>query len=124
MPLAQVQVIGGHIGGGVEKNVPTSRSSFRDPSQGVLHPGKVGLSRVSEQVVTVRSRAVEEAIQHGLVDPHLRRRHRNVSRRGAPSPVELSDAVHRVVIVEGEKELIVRFEGIGLADQPQKRHSH
>ena len=83
----------------------------------MLHAGEVRLRRVGEEVVSARARQRQLAVERRLVDPQLRRLHRHVGRFGAAGAIELPDAVHRVVIVEGEQKAVAGLERIRLADQ-------
>ena len=119
MPAAEVEAVRGHEGGGVEQHVPARACAPADPLQRVLDAGEVGLRGESEEVVAPGGRLRGRG-RARLVHPQVRRHHRQVDGAGAVCAIELADAVHGVVVVEGEQELVSGRERVGLADQLQR----
>ena len=85
----------------------------------MLDAGEVRLGRIGEEVVAVRGRVLEIALEQAVVDAEVRRLQRDVRRRRALRAGELPDAVDGVVVVERRQEAVLRPERVGLADEPQ-----
>ena len=119
MVATQVEPIGRHEGGGIEEHVPTAILSPLDPLQWMLNSGEVRLGWKGEEVVATLLGEAPGGVQQRFRDPHLRRSDRNIGGPRPVGPVEFADAVDRVVIVEGQEELVPGLEGIGLSYQLQ-----
>ena len=119
-PAAEVQPIGGRECGGVEQHVPAVLLCERNPVERMLHARKVRLRRIGEQSVATARRPRKMFCELA----HRRRACRAAppgrrSSRQCLRARELADAVHRVVIVEGQKILAAGIERIRFANQLQ-----
>ena len=118
MPARQIEPVGGDEGGGIEEDIPARDRGPVDPFGGMLHTREVGLRGIGEQVVATGPRRLEKRIQGGVRDPHPAVEW-DVGGRRAPHSIVFADPVDRVVVVEGEQQLIATLERIGLTHQFQ-----
>src|SRR4051812_41462320 len=119
-PDAEVQPAGRQECGGIDYHVPPALLREGDPLERMLDAGEVGLRRVGEEVVPVRARVVEVALEQPVGNAEIGSLERNVRGRRTLCTGELADAVDRVVVVERRQETAVLAELEGLTDQSQR----
>ncbi len=120
----QIEAIGRNERRCVEQHVPTRAVRFVDDVERVLHPGKIRLRRKGEQVVAIRIGRLEQPTERLTVDPQVGHRDRRVLDAHALRLREFADAVHRVVIVDGEETAPSWRERIRFARRASMRRSH
>jgi hypothetical protein len=111
---AEIEPVGGHIGGRVEQHVIAVRLRERHPAERMLHAGEIALRRKGEQAAPGAQRrlyGVRRDAQLGHVE-------RDVRGRQPACPGVLPDPVDRVVVVGREDEAGAGLERIGLGDEP------
>ena len=119
METGEVEPVGRNEGRRIEKNVEAFGLGLLDPLERMLNPGEVRLRGIREEIVAAAVRRIEVVIQHRFIHAQLGRDHGHVGGSRAPQAVEFANAVHRVVVVEGQQEEIARAEGVRLAHQFQ-----
>jgi len=119
-PARQVQPVGRCERRGIHQHVPAQGLRLPDQFERVLRAREVGLRGKREEIRCAPVDPLQLRVQPVHVDAQLRRDDGDVGEGGALVPRELPDAVHRVVVVEGEQVAAALRERVGLAHQLER----
>ena len=105
----------------VEERVSPPRAGVVDEFEWVLDAREVRLRGKRKEIVGRQIGPVEQRLQSGAIDPQRWRRQGRVRDRRVSRARKLADAVHGIMIVDGQEESPAWRERVRLADMLQRR---